>query len=326
MSATDFNTVTISSHNHSFAQLNCDFGIIREISDRYTFKPEGYQFTPAYKAGAWNGEIRLVDLRSGLFPKGLVPDVIDSLEASGYTVKLSKGDFKSFAVKHDLVDIPSLKLGFEPYDYQIAGAKRILEKKRQVILSPTGSGKSLMLYLLVRSLPNQKTLIIVPTISLVSQLFSDFKDYSKNNGWDVDANVHTISEGAVKVSDKNVTISTWQSLFRQPASFFSKYESAFVDECLHPSTSITMGDGSHKQIDMIQVGDIVKTTNEMTGDIENKHVIKVHSNLSVNEQMYEVETEDGVALRITGNHKVLTQRGWVRADELTLSDSINSIS
>ena len=52
-------------------------------------------------------------------------------------------------------------------------------------MSPTASGKSLITYLLVRfnllrlKESNKKILIIVPTTSLVEQLFKDFKDY----GW-----------------------------------------------------------------------------------------------------------------------------------------------
>ena len=200
--------VLITSHNESFAKLNCDFGIVREMSDRFCFKPEGFQFTPAYKAGVWNGEIRLVHGQSGVFPKGLVPDIIDALESSEYDVFLDPAGFSKFKETLTLVDVPSLKLGFDPYDYQLAAVERILKKKRQIILSPTGSGKSLILYLLCRSLTDKNILITVPNISLVTQLFSDFKDYSKHNGWDVDANVHTISEGAVKEPDGKICIET----------------------------------------------------------------------------------------------------------------------
>ena len=236
------NDVIIRSDNHSFAYLDCDYGIIREMSDRYTFKPDGYMFTPAYKAGVWNGEIRLVDIRTGRFAKGLVPDIIDSLEASGYNVSLARGDFDSFRETHDMVDVDSLKLGFEPYDYQIAGVKRILTKKRQVILSPTGSGKSLLLYLTVRSLVGKKILIIVPNISLVSQLYSDFEDYAKNDdSWDVADNCQKIAEGASKEVSKNAVIATWQSIYTiKDKRWFEQYEAVFVDEChLAKAKSIT---------------------------------------------------------------------------------------
>lgn len=322
------NDVIIRSDDHSFAYLDCDYGIIREMSDRYTFKPDGYMFTPAYKAGVWNGEIRLVDVRTGRFAKGLVPDIIDSLEASGYNVSLARGDFDSFRETLDMVDVDSLKLGFEPYDYQIAGVKRILEKKRQVILSPTGSGKSLLLYLTVRSLVGKKILIIVPNISLVSQLYSDFEDYAKNDdSWDVADNCQKIAEGASKEVSKNAVISTWQSIYTiKDKRWFEQYEAVFVDECLHPDTLITMATGEQKKISDVTIGEFVKTRNEESGKIEDKEILKVHHNLSVNEQMYEIELETGETVKITGNHKVYTDRGWLRVDELELTDSINSFN
>lgn len=320
--------VTISSHNHSAAFLNCDDGIKREVSDRFTFKPEGYMFTPAYKSGMWNGEIRPVCMRTGRFPKGLVPDVIDFLESSEYTVGLVNKDFASFAAKHECVDVDTLNLGFEPRDFQLAAVNRVLTKKRQVILSPTGSGKSLILYMLVRSLVKENILIIVPNISLVSQLYSDFEDYSKNDeDWNTIEHCQTISEGATKEVTKRCTLATWQSIYNiRGESWFEHFDAVFVDECLHPDTIIRMGDESSRAIKDVVVGDYVKTVNESTGEIESKEVLKVHHNLSVNEQMYEIETEDGRVLKITGNHKVLTQRGWVRTDELELSDSIHSFN
>ena len=48
----------------------------------------------------------------------------------------------------------------------------------ELIVSPTGSGKSLMIYSIVRFLfeSGQKTLIVVPTTSLVEQMYKDFID------------------------------------------------------------------------------------------------------------------------------------------------------
>ena len=133
--------------------------------------------------------------------------------------------------------------------------------------------------------------------------------------------------GGTMVVNKNVVIAIWQSIYTiKDQRWFEQYEAVFVDECLHPDTLITMGDSTRKKISDINVGDIVKTRNEKTGLIENKPVLKVHKNLSKSEQMFEFELDNGEIIRITGNHKVYTQRGWVRADELTCEDSINSFN
>lgn len=236
--------VIISTPNHSFAFLETDQGILREMSDRYTFRPDGYMFTPAYKAGVWNGEIRLIDTRSGKVPKGLVPEVIDSLESSGYSVSLKKGDFESFKEELNMVDVSKLGLEFVPYDYQINAVERILKKKRQVIISPTGSGKSLIISLAMRSLLeyNKSVLIVVPNVSLIHQLYSDIDDYFKNDdSWVTEEVVQKIAEGREKVVTKSVVIATWQSIYNiRDRKWFEHFDSVFVDEChLAKAKSIT---------------------------------------------------------------------------------------
>src|SRR5574344_1119737 len=235
--------VLISSPNHSFAYINAEPSIIREMSDRFTFKPEGYMFTPSYKAGIWNGEIRLVDQRTGRFPKGLVPAVIDALEVSNYKVSIKPEDFKSFSDKYELIDVESLKRGFEPHEYQIEAVQRVLDKKRQLLLSPTSSGKSLMIHMLMRTMleHDRRILIIVPNISLIHQLYDDFRDYAKNEDWEVSEHVQKIAEGRSKDVHLPCTVATWQSIHTiKDHSWFEQFDVVIVDEChLAKGTSIT---------------------------------------------------------------------------------------
>src|SRR5690606_1110701 len=124
----------------------------------------------------------------------------------------------------------SLHLPVTPRDYQEDAITVAIKRRRALLLSPTGSGKSLMIYGLVRHY-NKKTLIIVPTISLVSQMVSDFKEYSKKDkSFNVDKMVHPIYGGKVKDTDKPIVVSTWQSLYKLPKEYFSKFEVVFGDE------------------------------------------------------------------------------------------------
>jgi len=109
----------------------------------------------------------------------------------------------------------------------------VMRNKRALLLSPTASGKSLIIYLIIRQMIDYKKfkgLIIVPTTSLVEQLFTDFKDYSSENGFDVDSNVHRIYQGKDKQTDKNLTISTWQSLYKLPKEYFHQFDYIIGDE------------------------------------------------------------------------------------------------
>jgi superfamily II DNA or RNA helicase len=70
-------------------------------------------------------------------------------------------------------------------------------------------------------------LIIVPTTSLVEQMYNDFKDY----GYDVDRHCHRIYSGKDKNTFKRVIISTWQSIHRFQHDWFERFGAVFGDEC-----------------------------------------------------------------------------------------------
>ena len=71
-----------------------------------------------------------------------------------------------------------------------------------------------------------KILIIVPTTSLVEQLYKDFKDY----GYNSDRNVHRIYQGHEKDTNKRVIISTWQSIYKLPKVWFKQFGMVIGDE------------------------------------------------------------------------------------------------
>jgi superfamily II DNA or RNA helicase len=73
---------------------------------------------------------------------------------------------------------------------------------------------------------NKKTLIIVPSIDLVNQLYRNFEEY----GYNADKNVHRIYQGQEKSSDKLITISTWQSIKDLDEEYFSQYNVIIGDE------------------------------------------------------------------------------------------------
>jgi superfamily II DNA or RNA helicase len=134
-------------------------------------------------------------------------------------------------VKHqDLIKFQSgLKLPFDLYDYQYDAVTHGIEKKRAILLSPTGSGKSFIIYNLLRwYLDNfdKQVLIVVPTTSLVEQMYKDFEDY----GYDVKENVHRIYSGKDKNTDKPIIISTWQSIYKFSKEWYENMGCVFGDE------------------------------------------------------------------------------------------------
>lgn len=227
-------TIHIEHINESFVRLNTDIGVLKEIAGRFSFRVEGYQFMTRYKAGVWDGYIRPINTKNGLCPKGLIPKVLQYIKDNSYQYTLDKS-FNRFKEEIEF-DHKALNLPFEPHDYQLKAVDLFIRKKRQVILSSTGSGKSLIIYMMIHSIldaieEDKKIIIIVPTVSLVTQMFNDFKDYSVQNGWDVDANVHMIMGGKDKWSDKKIFVSTWQSIYNiKDEDYFSQFEAIIGDE------------------------------------------------------------------------------------------------
>ena len=220
--------------NEAYVSISCDEGIAYELREAFTFQVPGYQFTPQYKARLWDGKIRLFDTRSRRLYRGLVPYVAKFCEERNYEWEYENEDYdEEFSLAEANSFVEELRPKHAPRDYQLDAFVHAIRTRRSLLLSPTASGKSLIIYLLARFWQHRglkKGLIIVPTVSLVEQLNGDFKDYSEKNGWNVSDNVHKIYQGQEKSSDKFLTISTWQSVYQMPSKYFADFDFVIGDE------------------------------------------------------------------------------------------------
>ena len=214
--------VEISKVNEVYIRVSCQRDIAQEISDHFTFLVPGHTFVPAYRKKLWDGKIRLFNVMNHLLYYGLLEHLCKFLYHRNYKTKFVD-DFKTELVILTYKDLP--KLPVEIRDYQLDAINHALSKHRSLLLSPTASGKSLIIYILVRYL-KLKTLILVPTTSLVSQMYNDFREY----GWDVANNCHTVFAGRDKGSELPVIISTWQSIYKMQQKYFEQYELVIGDE------------------------------------------------------------------------------------------------
>ena len=205
-------------------RVECDEHVARELYDHFSYDLPAAKFMQAYRKRQWNGKIHLFKLRGHLIYRGLLPRVIDFANQCGYTVV---NDVPvPLPQTPDNLDqfITDLGLPNTPRDYQVAGMRTILDDHRGVIISPTGSGKSLIIYPVTQCL-NLPTLIVVPTIGLVEQMRKDLIDY----GADPDT-IQTISGGFSKAITHQFTISTWQSIYELPQVYYNQFRCVVVDE------------------------------------------------------------------------------------------------
>lgn len=242
--------VTISRVDHGHVRVDCDLGILQEISEAFTFKVKGAEFMPAYRNKFWDGKIRLLNTMTRQIYAGLTDRVREFCESRGYEVETSFDSTQAeFSVMEAKAFIESLNLpeNIKLRDYQVKAFIHAIRNKRCVLLSPTASGKSLIIYFITRYY-NAKTLIIVPSISLVHQLAGDFEDYGYSDGADASSKhyrrVHKIFAGQEKETKDQVVVTTWQSAVKLPKEWFRQFDVVIGDEAHHfqaKSLGIVMG-------------------------------------------------------------------------------------
>ena len=221
--------ITIEYLDSVYMRVVCDSGIKQELSEFFAFRPEGYQFSPKYKARVWDGTIRLFQPMKPVLYVGLYPHLKKFCEDRDYILEspreIGEEEYIEDGYVEELAERISCK--FKPRDYQIEYIENALRNRRSLSLSPTSSGKSLIIYLLQQHYYDAlglRTLIIVPTISLVHQMAGDFADYGCKD------EIYTIQGGVDKNTKAPIVISTWQSLVKQSKDWFQQFGVVMGDE------------------------------------------------------------------------------------------------
>ena len=226
-------TLHISKIDEVYIKIDCEPSVAQEICDYFTFYVPGYTFMPSFRSKLWDGKIRLYSTYDRKLYGGLLSHVAKFAVSRKYDI-VSEHDFENEPVVLTEDYVNSLKLHskgnlLDVRDYQLKAVTKALNKQRVLLVSPTASGKSLIIYMLIRYL-DVPSLIIVPTTSLVEQMYKDFADYSVVNGWSVEDNCHRIYSGYELETEKPIVISTWQSLHRLGMKFFNDFELVIGDE------------------------------------------------------------------------------------------------
>lgn len=294
--------------------------------NKFAIYTEGYFFNPLYKLGRWDGKIKYFgkDGKTYLF---LLDKILTDLKMFGYTLELE--DLRTTRAYYpDPVDkdifghILHLDTGepIELREHQVRAINSVLLDGNGIILASTSAGKTLVTAAICTVYGNMglKTLTIVPSRDLIQQTKADYTNCL------LDAGEYS---GKFKNLDHQHIVSTWQALKNNPL-LVNNFQVVIVDECLAGDTLITMSDFTTKQIQDIQPGDSVLSFNIVSNTFEPDVVIKTYTNMykSKDEDMYELLFNDGTIISITGNHRLLTDRGLVRADELTEEDDVISIN
>jgi len=227
--------IIIQKKNEIYLKVECEPHIKYELSEYFTFEVPGAKFMPQFRSKHWDGLIRLFSTHTGEIYVGLLDKLISWAKKSEYSVEFKDNKFYGSPFEENemisfegVVDFMNRISVHKPRDYQIDAVYDALKYNRKLLISPTASGKSLMIYSIVRYFVEKEKdiLLIVPTTSLVEQMYKDFEDY----GWNSEEYCHKIYSGKEKNTNKNVVITTWQSIYNLPRSFFENFDVVIGDE------------------------------------------------------------------------------------------------
>lgn len=211
-----------------WARIRCEDSVAQELSEFFSFTVPTAKFRKKEAKKYWDGKIRLFHIRTHKIYAGLEGYVRHFAKDNNYSYscEMLKATVEELPKKEHVAKwIPT----HTPRDYQWVAYLYALNRKRGIVLSPTASGKSLIIYMISRWLlerGKKRGLLIVPTTSLVEQMYTDFKEY----GWDVEKNCQRIYEGFTSDAYAPLCISTWQSIYNLPKKYFAQFDFVIGDE------------------------------------------------------------------------------------------------
>lgn len=209
--------VKIVSKDFSFANVFGDREDLLKIFNHFGYFVANYKFQPLYKQGRWDGKIKLFNFVEKTIPLGLVPQLKQFLETERIDYEEHLFEDDNFVLDMETLEkfIIKLKIPFEVRDYQKDLILVAINNRQSVSVAATGSGKSLAIYIICMLMIWQKkrTFLIVPSLSLVHQMYSDFISYGMPEE-NAEKMIHCIYGGQEKSFTKPIIISTWQSIYK----------------------------------------------------------------------------------------------------------------
>ena len=238
--------ISVTKKDEVYLKVKTDLSTDQELNDFFTFDVPGAKFMPLYRNRMWDGKARLYSLYKKELYVGLLPYLKEFAETLEYDLDINIPDIGEETDVKKLTEALKLHAGGKPIqarDYQQDAVDHCIKQGRTLLLSPTASGKSLIIYSLIRyhQAKGRKQLIIVPTTSLVEQMYGDFQDYATaDKHWAAPDNCHRIYGGKEKSNEYPITISTWQSIYKFPKKWFEQFDVVYGDEAhLFKAKSLT---------------------------------------------------------------------------------------
>ena len=191
--------------------------ILEALYELYSFKIPGSEYSAAYKRRNWDGKKHFIS-RVGVFKTGLLDRVVRDLNKIDCTP--------------ELVHLPTFPIhtannwqiqDFKYYDYQEELILKGINRKRGIIKSPTGSGKTLIMAGLVKAFAGQNMVILFNAKQLLKQTYDFFTKDCRLDNIGI-----CFGEGYI---NGDIMLCTVQSIERILDTHLKEAKVLMVDEC-----------------------------------------------------------------------------------------------
>lgn len=210
-----------------------DAGVIKELWEHFTFEVANAKYHPLVKKKRWDGKIHLLR-NDGTVYRGLRSNIDHVCHNLGIDIEdnTSSAVLEPFdmARAKDILDRLKAHFPHKPYDHQLLAWHYMVSHRRVTLVSPTASGKSLILFLVLQYYSRRRALLIVPNTNLVLQMRSDLTAYGQDP-----ASIQIMMAGEDKTihSETKILVSTWQSLANVDDEFLASFQVVMCDEVHH---------------------------------------------------------------------------------------------
>jgi len=233
-------TIYVSPFNEAFIRVRGTEAVEMHLSDHLKFRSPTARWSKKVKMRLQTGDVYLYNRKDHLVLKGLYNRILLFARVNNYKIKSTLTDeatvpmerAESYASKV-LVNIKD-KGAVHLDKYQQDAVAKAIHYERLLLLSPTSSGKSAMMYAMVRWYLSYKKriVIIVPSTWLVDQMYQDFVQYAKDIDpkFDPEKTFHRLYSGQPRKFSQPCLITTWQTLSLLETKFFNGFDVIIGDE------------------------------------------------------------------------------------------------
>lgn len=278
----------------AFCQI--EMGSIPLMKDSLRYK--SYWF----KRNRWGGgETKesiayFMDRRRGLFLCGFLPRVIRYCQSKGIEIDIPE---EKHLLPH--FENPSLpEIEFRPY--QIDLIQKTVKRQRGVIVSPTGSGKTIIALGIMSLFPKERILFLCHSISILKQTYNQLEKLGfKDIGF--------VGEGKKNLSAR-IIVASIKSMYSLPVeSYQDLFDITIIDECFAKGTLI-LTDKGNKPIEQIKIGDVVRSKTKW-GKVKNLYKNRVKL-----KNICKVKLSNGKEIYCSKNHLFFVNNNWIKARNL----------